>query len=107
MNRALPVFLMVLALAIFASAPLVAAEVVKADTHDGKVVSITGNKLVMADQTGKNLHTHILANDAKVTCNGKDCKLTDLKPGMFVRVTTKKGDIKIAVRVDARKKADQ
>jgi len=76
-------------------------EVKKADTHEGKIVKIDGNKLTMADKEGKNQLTWTLAPDAKFTCDGKECKLLDLKPGFNVRVTTKEGDKTIAVRVDA------
>jgi hypothetical protein len=103
----LPLFLMVMALAVFISVPILAADEAKGakdNTHTGKVVSITGNKLVMTDRSGKNEHTHTLAADAKVFCDGKACKLSDLKPGMFIKVTTKKGDKTTAVRVEARKK---
>jgi hypothetical protein len=71
------------------------------NTHEGKIVRIEGNKIVMADKDGKNEHTHSLAADAKVMCDGKECKLTDLKKDQQVRVTTKEGDLTQAVRVEA------
>ncbi len=98
----LPVLLVALAVLAFASAPLLAADKAKENTHEGKVVSVTGNKLVMVDKSGKNEHTHVIATDAKVTCNGKACLLSDLKPGMVIKVTTAKGG-KEVVRIDARK----
>jgi hypothetical protein len=73
-------------------------------THEGTVVSVTGNKLVMRDKgDGKNAKemTHTLAPNAKVTCDGKACILSDLKPGLKVRVFFKKSDPAVATRVEA------
>jgi hypothetical protein len=70
------------------------------DRHEGKIVKIAGNKLTMSDKEGKNEFTHTLAPDGKVTLDGKECKLEDLKAGTRVIVTTKKGDKDTALRVD-------
>lgn len=72
-----------------------------ANTHEGKVVSIAGNKLVMSDRQDGPEHSHILAADANVTCDGKACKASDLKTGMTIRVTTRKLDKNVAIRIDA------
>jgi len=57
------------------------------------VISATGKKLVMrGKETGGKEgreHTHMLAPNAKVTCDGKECKLDDLKPGQKVRGPTR------------------
>jgi hypothetical protein len=96
--RMLP--LAALALAVFIAAPAQAAKAADEATHDGKVVSITGDKIVMTGKDGKE-HTHTLAESAKVTCDGKDCKLSELKPGMKIRVNTSKDDKKVATRIEA------
>lgn len=70
-------------------------------SHDGKVVSITGNKLVMTNMGDKGEKTCTLAADAKVTCDGKLCKASDLKPGMRIRVTTESGDAHAATHIEA------
>jgi hypothetical protein len=70
-------------------------------SHDGKVVSITGDKLVMTNMGGKEEHTCTLTADVKVTCDGKICKAEDLKPGMRIRVTSENGDPHLATRVEA------
>ncbi len=57
-------------------------------THDGTVVSVAEGKLVMADAQGKNEHTHQIGATAKITLNGKEAKLADLKKGDKVKVTT-------------------
>ncbi len=56
------------------------------NTHEGKVVNVKGDKLTM-ETKGKE-HSHAVAPTAKITCDGKQCKLNDLKAGTFVRVTT-------------------
>jgi hypothetical protein len=98
-----------LALALFAgmSARAEDKDAQKGETHEGTVVSVTQNKLVMKakakDKDGKEgeEHTHTLAANAKVTCDGRTCNLEDLKPGTKIRVTTKKGEKDIATRVEA------
>jgi hypothetical protein len=86
--------------------PAVRAEE-KADTHEGKILKIAGNKLTMVDKEGKNEHTHTLAPGAKVTCDAKECRFDELKPGLRVRVTTKPGDKDTAVMVEAFTKDDK
>ena len=98
--RVLPLFLVAVALVMFASAPALADDKDQGDTHEGKLVSVTGNKLVMTDKDGKE-HTHTLAADAKFWCDGRACRAEDLKPGMRIRVTTPKNDLKTALKVEA------
>ena len=78
-----------LALTVVSTATAWAKADDKGDTHSGVVVSASGGKLTMSDKDGKNEHTHDLAKDAKITCNGKECKLEDLKKGTAVKVTMK------------------
>jgi hypothetical protein len=70
------------------------------NTFDGKIVSMTGDKLVMSGKDGKE-HSHTLAKDARLTCDGTTCKAEDLKVGRKVRVTTKKGDRNVVTGVEA------
>ncbi len=73
-------------------------------THEGKVVKIDGVKLTMSAKDGTDKHTHAVPADAKITCDGKDCKLADLKEGFFVKVTAeKKGDKNVITKIEARK----
>ena len=95
--RMLPLFLLALALALLLNAPVVAEE--KGDTHEGTVVSVSGDKLVMKADDKE--HEHTVAKTAKITCDGKECKLEDLKPGQKIRVTTKKGDKTTATKIQA------
>jgi hypothetical protein len=71
------------------------------NSHDGKVVSITGDKFVMTNMEGKEEHTHTLTADSKVTCDGKACKAADLKPGMRIRVTTEKAEPHAVTHIEA------
>jgi hypothetical protein len=105
MYRAIPLFVFALALAFFVGSRGVADEAKKGDTHEGTVVSVTGDKLIMktAAKDGQEAteHTHKIADNAKITCDGKACKVDDLKPGQKIRVTTKKGDKETAIKVEA------
>jgi hypothetical protein len=70
-------------------------------SHDGQVVSITRDKLVMTNTEGKEQHTHALTAAVQVTCDGKVCKAADLKTGMRVRVTTEDAAPHTATRIEA------
>jgi hypothetical protein len=70
------------------------------NTFDGKVVSITGNKLVMVNKEGKHC-SHTLATDAKLTRDGANCHAADLKVGSKIRVTTKKEDRGVAIGIES------
>ena len=71
-------------------------------THDGKVVSVIGDKLTTTCGEGKQ-HSHTMAKDAKVTCDGHASKATDLKAGTCVRVTENKDDKTVATAVESGK----
>ena len=58
------------------------------------------NLFVMTNKAGKE-HSHTLAEDAKVTCDGKACKVADVKAGTKIRVTIQPGDMKVATHVEA------
>ena len=73
-----------------------------AKTHEGKVVSVIGDKLTTTCGEGKQ-HCHTVAKDAKVTCDGHNSKAADLKAGTCVRVTTTKDDKTVATAVESGK----
>jgi hypothetical protein len=83
MYRTMSLVLVVMALVCFAAAPALAE---KADTAEGTFVKIEGKTLTIKDKDNKE-HSCELAPDAKLTCDGKECKLFDLKPGFKVKVT--------------------
>jgi hypothetical protein len=108
LNRLLPVFLMVVAVAIFAALPALAIADENGTTHEGKIVKITKDELVMTDKDNKE-HTHKLNATVKLKLDNKDVQLADIadfKAGMKVRVTTKKGDPKTVVEIEALSKGD-
>ena len=77
------------------------------NTHTGIVVSAADGKLTMTGKNGKE-HSHAVAKDAKITCDGKDCKLEDLKKGQTVTVTIEKqGDENVATRIEAKAATDK
>ena len=82
--------------------PAYAEEEEKAGTHEGKIVKVEAGKLTMSDKDGKNEHTHAIPADAKITLDGKEAKLTDLKAGTKVKVTAEKKCDKVqVVKVEA------
>jgi len=98
--RVLSLSLAALALMLFLSAPMLADVPDKEDVHEGKIVSVTGNKLVMSDKDGKE-HTFTIADDARLRCDDRVCKTEDFKAGQKVRVINKKEDRNLALRIDA------
>lgn len=70
-----------------------------ANTHEGTVVSVAGDKLTTTCSEGKQ-HTHTMAKDSTVTCNGQAGKAKDLTAGTAVRVTTHKHDKGVATHVE-------
>jgi uncharacterized protein (TIGR03000 family) len=96
----LPVVLGAMALAGFISQPAMAAE----KTHEGKIVKAADGKLTMTNKDGSNRHTHDVSADAKITSDGKEVKLDELKEGYFVKVTTNTddNDKSTVTRIEAR-----
>lgn len=69
----------------------VAAEKAADKTHTGLVVSVSEGKMVMTDDAGKNEHSHAIFATTKITVNGKEAKLADLKAGDKIKVTQGEG----------------
>ena len=69
------------------------------NTFEGKIVSMTGDKLVMTNKKGKE-YSHTLAKDAQVVCDGTVCKAEDLKVGSRLRVTTQKDDRNVVTGIE-------
>ena len=59
-----------------------------ANSHQGKVVETSAGMLVMTDMEGKNQHPMEVQANATVTREGKEAKLTDLRAGDTITVTT-------------------
>jgi hypothetical protein len=73
-----------------------------AKSQDHKVVSVAGDKLTSTCNKGKS-HETTVDKDAKVTCDGKASKLSDLKSGTPIRVTTHKDDPKKVTAIESGK----
>jgi hypothetical protein len=70
--------------------------------HEGTIVSVTKTKIVMKGKgADAKEHSHTLALNAKVSCDGKACVLSDLKPGQRVRVFTPRDNPDSATRIEA------
>lgn len=79
---------------------LLAAPVRAADDKgpvEGTVVKAADGKLTIEGKDKKE-HSCTVAKDAKISCDGKACKLDDLKKGVKVKVTVEKD---MAVKIDA------
>jgi hypothetical protein len=77
------VLLAALALVVFLSP----AAIAKDKVHEGKVVKAGDGQLTMTDKAGGANKTHKVPATATITCDNKECKLEDLKEGVFVKVT--------------------
>jgi hypothetical protein len=56
----------------------------------------------MTDKDG-NEHTHVVGATVKITCDGKKCKLEDLKEGFTVKVTMSQ-DESMVTKIEAKSK---
>lgn len=68
---------------------------------EGKVVSLTGMKLVMTNNKDGKEYSHTLTKDTKLTCDDSSCKCEDMKAGSKIRVTTHKDDRNVITCVEA------
>ncbi len=75
---------------------------VAANSCDGKLVNIKGDKLTSTCAKGHD-HHYSLAKDAKVSCDGKDSSLADLKVGSTIRMTMSKDDKSKIMAIDCGK----
>jgi len=87
LTRMLLVLVLVVAGALFL-APSTVVFAADETTAEGTVVKAADGKLTIQDKDKKE-HSCEVAKDAKITCDGKACKLDDLKKGVKVKVTVK------------------
>lgn len=99
MIRTLGKVLAMLALAMFVGAAAVEAAD-KAASHSGTFVKADRTSLVMKDKEGKE-HTHLIADTIKVSIDGKDGTLRDLKEGDAIKVTVENNKV---VKVEKERK---
>jgi len=82
---------------------LLAAPVLAANSHKGKVVEAGGGKLTMTDMAGEHQDSHEVPAEATIRCGGKKCGLEDLKAGATITVTMgKKGDQTVVTMIRER-----
>jgi len=101
LSRCLGLLVVALVLGVVMSSPLAAAE---NKVHEGKIVKAEKGQLTMTDKDGKKQHTHFIPADATLSCDGKPCKLEDLKAGNSVTVTTKGDAAQTVIKVEAKTK---
>jgi len=65
-----------------------AARAADSNAHEGLVLKAGEGKLLVADVDGPEPRVFAVGPTARIMCDGEVCKLEDLKPGYFVRVTT-------------------
>ncbi len=68
--------------------------------HDGTVVGISGDRLVMASIEGRE-YSFRVATDAFICCDGVTCLAEDLKVGSKIRITTKADDVNVATKIES------
>jgi hypothetical protein len=98
--RVLSLCLAALVVAALTGMPLLAAD--KSAAHEVTIVKAADGKLTVTGSDGKE-HMHAVAKKATITCNGKACKLADLKKGVKATVTVVgKGDKAEFTKIEAR-----
>ena len=76
-------------------------------THAGIVVGVTSDHLTMSSLDGSAQHSHVVTTDAEVTRDGQIVRLSDLKKGDHVKVTTaEQAGIRVVTKVEATSQDD-
>ena len=97
-KRCLPLF--AAALIVFVGQQSVSAD---DKVHEATVVKAGDGKITLTFKGDEKKHEHDVAKDAKITLDGKDAKLEDLKEGATVKATM---DDKFVVhKIEAKSKA--
>lgn len=73
-----------------------------AGSIDGKFVKVAGDKLTSTCGKGDE-HQYTLDKQVKVTCDGSESKLTELKEGSTIRMTMCKDDKNKILSIDCGK----
>jgi hypothetical protein len=69
-------------------------------TQEGKVVKAGEGKLTVTTANTRT-QTFLVPATARILCDGKECRLEDLKPGSTVKVTMKGDGDRAVSRVEA------
>ncbi len=73
-----------------------------AKSSDETFVKVSGDKLTSTCGKG-NEHSYTVAKEAKVTCDGKEAKLAELKAGSTIRLTMCEDDKNKILAIDCGK----
>jgi hypothetical protein len=69
---------------------------------DGKLISVTGDKLTCNCAKGEK-HEYAIAKGTRVTCDGQESKISELKNGSTVRLTMCQDDKNKVMAIDCGK----
>lgn len=72
--------------------------------HEATVVKAGDGKITLTFKGDEKKHTHDVAKDAKITLDGKDAKLEDLKEGFPVKLTMDDKFVVHKIEATAKKK---
>ncbi|XZE43507.1 hypothetical protein SH467x_003071 [Pirellulaceae bacterium SH467] len=75
---------------------------VAGNSCDEKLIKVSGDKIKSTCGNG-NEHNYTVAKEVKVTCDGKEAKLSDLKSGSTIRMTMSEDDETKILAVDCGK----
>lgn len=70
------------------------------DFHDGNVMSVSGDTLVIATLERRE-YSFSVAADASICCDGINCKIDEVPIASRIRLTTKPGTINVAAKIEA------
>jgi len=71
-----------------------------ANIHAGEVVRVENDVLIMRGADGRE-HRHRLATDGTILIEGRNARLSELRPGMRINVTAQPGDQMTVTRIES------
>jgi hypothetical protein len=86
MHRTFPALFVMFALVMLVAAPVLAAF----DMLEGTVITAGEGKMTLQDQDGKKIHNLDVADDARITRDGREARLENLMTGDWAKITTEK-----------------
>src|SRR5262245_8780976 len=98
--RTWPSLFVVFALMMLVAVPVIASF----DMLEGTIITAGEGKLTMQDQDGKKIHTLDVADEVRVTRDGREARLENLMTGDWAKITMEKRlpQQNVVVAIDAR-----